>query len=230
MSKYEVLNKNTHANIRLNNTEAYLFASVHHLVSVVLHEFVKVSVNYPIVFVKSGDQGKFHPMALLGLEPGKNLFINESGDWRPGYYIPAAFRRYPFALTDNGQGEMAICIDAESKKINWNDGELLIDADGEITPIMARISDFLQELMNSESMASSFCEKLVALNLLSPCDFKVRGPDGEKVYGGSYIIDENKLSSLDDESFLSLRQMGYLGPIYAHLASLMKIDDFSALV
>jgi SapC len=228
MSKYELLNKNTHANMRLSNVEAYSFASVHHVVSVVLHEFVKISINYPIVFVKSADQGKFHPMALLGLEPGRNIFIDAAGAWRPGYYIPAAFRRYPFALTDNGQGEMAICIDTESKNLNFTDGELLIDAQGEITPSMAKISGFLHELMNSESMAASFCERLVALNLLSPCDFKVKGPEGEKVYGGSYIIDENKLTSLDDDSFLSLRQAGFLGPIYAHVASLMQIEKLSA--
>lgn len=229
MSKYEPLNKIAHANIRLRPNGAYSFASQQHLVSVVLHEFIKVSLNYPIVFVKSGDQSKFHPMALLGLEPGKNLFVGATGDWMPGCYVPAAFRRYPFALTDNGQGELAICIHTESQYLNSQEGELLIDAQGEPTPAMNKISEFLRELMSSEVMATAFCEKLEALNLLSPCSFKINSPDGERIYGGSYMIDENKLSSLDDKEFVNLREMGYLAPIYAHIFSLMQIEKFSVL-
>lgn len=229
MQKYEILNKIVHSNIRLKPDDGYYFSSASHFVSIVFHEFVKVSQCYPIVFIKSSDQKKFHPAALLSLEPGKNLFVDSTGAWRAGYYVPAAFRRYPFALTESESGEMAICIDTSSSHFNWEDGELLIDSMGASTPAMDKISGFLQELMNSEALAAEFSDCLNKFGLLSPCNFKIKGPDGEREYSGSYMVDEKKFLELSDEIFFELRQKGYLALIYAHLFSLAQIEKFGAL-
>ena len=229
MSNYQPLNRELHAKLRLKPQGGYSFASKQHLVSVVLHEFSNVALSYPIVFVKSVDQVEFHPMALLGLELSKNLFVDTQGQWSPGAYVPAAFRRYPFALTDTGAGSMAICVDTESPYLNAEEGESLFDDAGAVTPTMEKISSFLQELLSSEVMATSFCTSLASLDLLAPCEFKVQGPEGVKVYGGSFMVDEQKLSALSTEAFLSLRDKGYLGAIYAHLISHMQVQKFAAL-
>ena len=44
---------------------------------------------------------------------------------------------------------------------------------------------------------------------------------------GIYAIDEEKLKGLNDESFLDLRQRGFLPVIYAHLTSLNQVYRLS---
>ena len=229
MPKYEALNTQDHVNLRLNPQGGYAFAAQNHIVSVVLHEFSKVSLSYPIIFVKNTETSSFQPMALMGLEPQKNLFVDTAGRWLAGAYVPAAFRRYPFALTDIGQGSLAICIDMDSPFVHATEGERLFTEQGAMTSTLEKISQFMQELMESEVLASSFCTHLNELGLLVPCEFKVQSPDGEKIYGGSFMVDEQKLATLAPDDFINLREKGFLGPIYAHLLSLMQVEKFSAL-
>lgn len=229
MPNYEVINTQKHIQLRLKSQSGYHFAAAQHVVSVVLHEFSKISLSYPIVFVKNEEKSSYQPMALMGLEPNKNLFVDAEGQWLPGAYVPAAFRRYPFALTPSGPESFAICIDTDCPFLNETEGERLFDDQGEKTPTMEKFSQFLQELMTSEVLASSFSAHLFELGLLSPCEFKVQGPDGLKIYGGSFMVDEQKLASLASDDFLVLREKGYLGPIYAHLLSLMQIEKFAVL-
>lgn len=229
MANYEIINTQTHVNLRLKPQASYSFAAGQHIVSVVLHEFSKISLTYPIVFVKNEEKSSYQPMALMGLEPNKNLFVDAEGRWLSGAYVPAAFRRYPFALTSNGQDSFAVCIDTDCSFLSETEGERLFDDQGAKTSTMEKIGQFLQELMTSEVLASSFCAHLFELGLLSPCEFKVQGPDGVKIYGGSFMVDEQKLANLTSEDFLLLREKGYLGPIYAHLLSLMQVEKFAVL-
>jgi len=46
---------------------------------------------------------------------------------------------------------------------------------------------------------------------------------------GVYIIDEEKLESLSDQEFLTLRQRGLIPLIYAHLTSLQQFGRLSRL-
>lgn len=229
MPKYEALNTKDHVNLRLNPQGGYSFAAQNHIVSVVLHEFSKVSLSYPIVFVKNAETSTFQPMALMGLEPQKNLFVDAEGRWLVGAYVPAGFRRYPFALTDIGEGSLAICIDMDSPFVHATEGERLFNEQGAMSSTLAKISQFLQELMASEVLASAFCTHLNDLGLLAPCEFKVQSPDGQKIYGGSFMVDEQKLADLKQDDFIALRDKGYLGPIYAHLLSLMQVEKFAVL-
>lgn len=229
MPNYEVINTNTHSGLKLKPQGGYLFAAQQHIVSVVLHEFTKISLNYPIVFIKNEEKSSFQPMALMGLELNKNLFVDAEGRWLAGAYIPAAFRRYPFALTDTGEGSFAICVDKSSQFLHETEGEALFDEQGVMTPTMEKISQFLQELMTSEVLASAFCTHLSDLGLLAPCEFKVQSPDGTKTYGGSFMVDEKRLATLTPDDFMGLRDKGYLGPIYAHLLSLMQVEKFAVL-
>lgn len=229
MSNYEVLNKNLHANIRLKPVDGYKFASAQHLVSLVYNEFSLAALHYPVVFVRASHESNIHPMALLGLEAERNLFVDSAGNWKYGAYVPVAFRRYPFALTDVGGGETAICIMSQSSYFNYEEGELLIDAHGESTPSMNKIVSFLQEITVSELLATKFCMHLDSLGLFAPCEFKITGPDGTKIYNGSLMIDPNKFASLKEDEFSNLRKLGYLDLIYAHINSLRQIDKLSAL-
>lgn len=228
-AKFALLTSHEHSKLKLKPVNYYTFAKTNHLVSVVLHELPKMSANYPVVFVKNQASEKFMPMALLGLEPNINLFVSDSGAWLPGAYIPAAFRKYPFALTQTDPSTVALCIDVDSDFLNEEEGVSLFNSEGQPTEDLEKIKGFMLELYQSEILAEKFCERLVELDLLEPNGFKVQGPDGVKFYDGSFIVNEQKLLALSADDFMSLRESGYLPAIYAHLISLLQIDKFGVL-
>ena len=81
-------------------------------------EIMSSSVNYPVVFAKHPDTGRFLCLALFGLESGENLFFNKDG-WK-ATYIPMNITRTPFAMSasEKGDGAMLICIDEDSPYIS----------------------------------------------------------------------------------------------------------------
>ncbi len=228
-TNYLLLDNVEHAQLKLKGVNGYPFAKDVHLVSVVLHEFAKISANYPIVFIKKQNSEKFMPMAMLGLEPSINLFVDEKFQWLLGTYIPAAFRRYPFALGHTNENSMAVCLDVNSEFFSKDEGVALYTSEGEPSEELVKAKNFLVELYASELQAEKFCEKLVELDLLVPNGFKVQSPDGVKYYDGSFVIDEQRLGSLSAENFLTLRESGYLIAIYAHLFSLLQVERLGAL-
>lgn len=228
-AEFVLLNSVEHAKLKIMPVNGYSFAKENHLVSLVLHELPKISANYPAVFVKRQNSEKFMPMALLGLEPNKNLFVDEKGQWLSGAYVPAAFRRYPFALAQTDPNSMALCIDIHSESLSQVDGVELFDPQGQPTESLDKIKNFLFETYQSELAAEIFCDRLVALDLLVPASFKVQGPEGVKQYDGCFVVDEQRLAALSSDDFLSLRDQGYIAAIYAHFISLIQIEKLGAL-
>lgn len=227
---FEALNSQTHANLKINPVNGYGFAKKFHLTSLVLHEFPECAAHYPIVFVKKPDSEHFHPVALLGLEIGENLFVDNAGAWKAGAYVPGTFRRYPFGLaTVPGREGMIICFDKDSQNLSQESGEPLFGSDGEETELLKKIRSFLVEMYNSEQFAEKFTAKLQALGLLVPGNLQVNTPQGPTRADGVFLVDEDKLSQLSDEEFLSLREHGFLAAIYSHMSSLLQVKKFFTL-
>jgi hypothetical protein len=224
---FEALNSQTHANLKINPVNGYEFAKKFHLTSLVLHEFPECAAHYPIVFVKKPDSDQYQPVASLGLEVGENLFVDEAGAWKVGAYVPGTFRRYPFGLaTVPGREGMIICFDKDSQNLSQENGEPLFNSDGEETDLLKKIRSFLVEMYNSELFAEKFTAKLQALDLLAPGNLQVNTPQGPNRSDGVYLVDEDKLSKLSAEEFLSLREHGFLTAIYSHMSSLLQIKKF----
>jgi len=228
-TNFVLLDSGEHAQFKLKAVNGYAFAKDIHLVSVVLHEFAKISANYPIVFIKKQNSENFMPMAMLGLEPGINLFVDDKFQWLYGTYIPAAFRRYPFALGQTSENTMAVCMDVNSEFLDVEDGIALYTSEGKPSDELNKVKNFLVELYSSEAHAEKFCQKLAELDLLVPNGFKVQGPEGVKYYDGSFVIDEKRLASLSGEDFLNLRDSGYMVGVFAHLFSLLQVEKLGAL-
>ncbi len=222
------LNSVVHAHLKLSPVSNFSFAKTMHVCSVVLHEFPTVSASYPIVFVKKPDVEKFYPVVLMGLEPGENLFVNELGEWNASAYVPAAFRRYPFALVRDGADGLVICFDEASSAFDAEKGSPLFTPEGKESEGLKRVQQFMTEMYNSEMLAEKFTEKLQSLDLLVPANLAINTPNGANRFEGAYLIDENRLGKLSDAEFISLREHGFLAAIYAQLISLIQINSLIA--
>src|SRR5689334_16161317 len=69
-----------------------------HALPITFAEMPQVARDYPIVFIKPADGAALRAIALLGLKPGENLFVDARGRWRDDVYRPAYLRRYPFCM------------------------------------------------------------------------------------------------------------------------------------
>ncbi len=222
------LDSKLHAGKKFRTNFGFGFTRQQHLALVSLPELPKVAGNYPILFIKKPGTEKFSPVALLGTEPNENLYVDADGAWAQGAYIPSAFRRYPFVLVKTATEGMTVWMDDNPELMDSPDGVELFLADGTETEFLAKNKEFLVELLKADMMTDAFCEKLAALDLLVPGSLDIRIGSDLKKFSGCFVVDENRLNALSPESFQSLRDLGFVGSIYAHLLSVNLIEKVVA--
>src|SRR3984957_10891415 len=110
------LSRAEHSELKIDPGLAEASAARQHLIPIVASEFRKAAIQYPIVFAKNPETGRFAPYVLNGLEPEENLFW--SGTKLDVAYVPLNIRRRPFYVgtTDapKGPATQVLCIDLDS--------------------------------------------------------------------------------------------------------------------
>lgn len=218
------VNKDVHAAKKIRPLDSFAFAAGFHLASVMIPEFGRAAASYPIVFLEDKEQDAFRPVAMMGVEEGTNLFVDASGKWQ-GAYIPAIIRRYPFSLIrTETPDQFLVGIDGETPLLNDTEGAALFKDDGEPSELLDGAKQFLGELNQMEMLTLEFAKFLSQHNMLTPLNLQVQDDAGMRNISGAYVVNEERLNNLSDETFAELRKKGYLAAIYAHLVSLGQID------
>ena len=222
------LDSQRHANLGMNGSDKpYGFTRGQHFVPLHVGEFQPASLSYPIIF--AGDDRT--PLAVLGVNAGENLFIDAEGGWRPGAYIPAFIRRYPFvSARDDAAKRMIVCIDRSFELFTENNPETPLFLNGEPTEFTQRCINYCNGFDIDARSTASFVETLKELDLFEPKKtmFTPTLPDGspgEPVLIADYFgVSVDKLNALPAEKLLELVKNGGLNQIYAHLTSLLGWD------
>lgn len=223
------VNKERHAGKKIKQIEGFGFASEFHIASLMVHEFVRAAGIYPVVFLEDKENDRFRPVALLGLEAGENLFIDDDGKWQ-GSYVPAIIRRYPFALASAGEeGQFTVCIDEDAEIVTDDDGVPLFDENGEPAEALENVKRYLGELQQMDMLTNACCEFLAEHNMFTPLNMRVRQAEQIRNIAGCYVVNEERLNNLSDELFLEMRNRRYLPAIFAHLCSLSQIERLMKL-
>ena len=199
-----------------------------HVIPVSFTEVPVAQRDYPIVFV-SGDGGTtFVMMAILGLQPRQNLFVDAQG-WDRGVYVPAYVRRYPFCMakvTAEGKvrDERVVCVAQEALAA---DGEPLYDSEGQATPRWQGLEALLREYEGDMMRTDELCANIAALGLLEPFNMQATTAGGTSLQlTGMYRVAESRLNALDGAQLQSLAGKGVLSRLYAHL---MSLENFRGL-
>lgn len=226
-SSVHPLNKSRHSSIQLRDASPYAHVNNQHMVPVVLHEFVRLAADYPLVFVKNSETGQFQTVAILGLTPGENLFFSEAG-WRSDL-IPGSITHYPLLLAPDifNPDQLVVAINENSALIGA--GNLLFDEQGEETLYLQQRKQSLVDYYEKDVFTKSMVDFLNQKQLLKQQSITVKLNDQSLVINGIYIIDEQRLQQLDDSSFLELKNRGVLPSIYAQLASLHQLQKLVKL-
>ena len=198
-----------------------------HAIPVTVDEFALIQRSYPIVF--SIGEGSV-PIALMGLNEGVNVFLNEDGrPLDPSLYIPAYIRRYPFLLARlrPESDELSLCFDPTSNAIgDFADGEPLFDGE-QPTDATKAILDFCEQFEAAGQRTGAFMEELIKSDLLMEGEVAIQ-PEGFEqpfIYRGFRMVDEEKLRNLRGDELRKMNQNGMLPLIYAHLFSLSQMRD-----
>lgn len=219
MTSYVALNNQAHKHLKVDTSLIDAQGAHEKMVPVVVSEFLKLAVQYPITFTKNAETGQFVCVALLGFE--ENLFWQDNR-WQ-AIYVPLNIQRQPFFIGQENNTPI-ICINPESPVLNKNTGEPLFSDAGTASDYLNRMQEILGELIRGEAQTKQFIAALNEYKLIMPMSLDITfANQTEKKVQGLYTIDDAKLSALDKEALFSLHQRGYLQAIYTMISSTSQI-------
>ena len=226
----EPLNVTQHRAMKVRSSLKMSHVARTHAIPLTVDEFALVQRHYPIVF-SIGDNPI--PMALMGLNEGVNVFLDDDGRVRDQQiYIPAYVRRYPFLLARlrPDSDELSLCFDPTAEAVGeYEDGEPLFDGDAPSAATNA-ILQFCEQFEAAGQRTAAFMEDLKKSELLMDGEVAIQ-PEGVEqpfVYRGFRMADEEKLRDLRGDELRKMNQSGMLPLVYAHLFSLTQMRDVFA--
>lgn len=220
------LQSNLHGKFQTRAADKATYFAGHHAIPLTAEEFMNAQRYTPIVF-SAGDNPV--PLALMGLNDGVNVFLDDEGKARTPFYVPAYVRRYPFMLarlTPDAQ-ELSLCFDPTSDLMGeFTDANPLFD-DGKPTDNLNNILKFCEDFEMAAQRTAGFMEEIKALDLLMDGEVSIQPQGAEQpfIYRGFQMVSEDKLRELHGDQLRKLNQNGMLPLIYAHLFSLSLMSD-----
>ena len=229
-SAIEPLNLEQHGKMKVRPITSMPELGRTHAVPLTVDEFALVQRHFPIVFSVGGQPV---PIALMGLNEGVNVFLDDNGrSTDPNLYIPAYLRRYPFLLAKlrPDSDELSLCFDPTSGAVgDFAEGEPLFDGDQPSAATKA-ILEFCEQFEAAGLRTTAFIDDLVKSDLLMDGEVAIQ-PEGFEqpfVYRGFRMVDEEKVRNLRGDELRKMNQNGMLPLIYAHLFSLSQMRDVFA--
>ena len=223
------LSSNLHGTYHTRPADRAPFMVNAQAVPITVDEFVSVQRFCPIVF-STGDQSV--PLALMGLNDGANVFVDDEGKLNGEFYVPAYVRRYPFMLArlQPEAQELSLCFDPTSNLVGeFEEGSALFE-DGQPTEATTNILKFCEEFELSAQRTLAFVGELEQAELLMDGEVSIQpeGADQPFVYRGFRMVNEEKLRELRGDELRKMNQNGMLPLIMAHLFSLQLIREIFA--
>ncbi|HKR24281.1 MAG TPA: SapC family protein [Allosphingosinicella sp.] len=223
------LSSSLHSNYKTRPSDKAPHLALANAIPLTIDEFTTAQRHFPIVF-SSGDVPV--PLALMGLNDGVNVFIDDEGKPHNPVYIPAYVRRYPYLLArlDQNAEELSLCFDPESDLIGeGGDGNALFE-DEKPTEALNAILKFCEDFEIAAQRTNAFVKELQEQDLLIDGEVTIQPGDAAQpfLYRGFRMVDEEKVRGLTGDQLRKFNQNGILPLVYAHLFSLPQIRDVFA--
>ena len=229
MPNHAILDPHTHRHLRVRTEPGAENGDGVMACLTVPIEFRRVQNEFPILFRRDLESGKFAALALMGFENGENLYL-ESGSWEASYR-PMALAIQPFLVgrTASGEGPAQVHIDLSHPRIaSEGEGVGLFDEHGQPTPLLEQVAAMLGDLDEGYRSSQGFFEALERHELLEPLAVDVELADGSKHrLVGYHIVNEDRLAALDGAALAELHRAGYLMPTFMALASLSNLAELA---
>ncbi len=222
MTNHQILNSTEHRNLRISAGAGPELGDGVMACLAVPSEFRRLACEYPVLFRYDSEARSFSALALLGFEPGENLYV-EGGRWDAAYR-PLAMAVQPFLVgrPRDGDGPGQVHIDMGHARIAaGGEGMRVFDDAGQATPYLEDIAAMLGALDEGYRASGDFFAALDRYDLLEPFSMDVTLDNGASHrLVGYHLVNEEKLAGLEPGVVAELHGAGYLEPIYMALASI----------
>ncbi|HTZ77452.1 MAG TPA: SapC family protein [Stellaceae bacterium] len=212
-----VVEPGRHAGKSLKTQIGYGFARNTHAVLLNGAEFETAARHYPVVFAPAPQTAA---LAVLGVRPNVNLFVDAREHWRSGTYLPAYVRRYPFIFHESADHQQfTLCIDEASGALE-DGGARPLFVDGKPSELTQNALQFCTAFQRDHLSTRAFVTELEERGLLVPNEAAITFASGEKLtVTGFHIIDRDRFAALPDSAILEWRRKGWLAWVFAHFVS-----------
>ncbi len=228
MAHFQAISKAAHTSKCWQSIRNYSFAAQDVVINIVAHEFVHVLMHMPIGFVKKDDE--YTPVAVLGLQSGRNLFVASDGKWVGGY-TPATYRVYPFALADTIDRHRVLAIDENSglikDKESEESGEPFFDNEGNPTNAIKEVLAFLIQMQSYKEETQNICRLLAENKLIRPWPINIQTESGERKVEGLFCIDETELANMPIEALEKMQKAGAIAMAYCQVFSMQHLQTLA---
>lgn len=224
------LNTRDHATWRARNIDKAPWLAGQHAVPLTVEEFPQAGRHFPIVFA-SGDNTV--PLALMGLNEGVNVFVEDDGTVLNNVYLPAYARRYPFMLAklQPTSEELSLCFDPTSGLIgDFAEGNPLFDGEAP-SPATQGALQFCEQFEQAGQRTQAFIDEIKKHELLMEGEVSIQRQEGGQpfVYRGFQMVDQEKLRNVRGDVLRGWAQSGLLPLLYAHVFSLELMSQVFAM-
>ena len=197
------------------------------LVELNASELPAAACHLPVGFVRNAD-GQLGLHAVLGVQPGKNLFVAADGSWLGGYW-PLRLRLAPFALARSEAGDTLLCLNDEWWTPAPEHGHAFYAEGGQLSEQTAAVLQAGQQLLAGQAQTHALCTALDEAGLIQPWNPTVATEQGNIQLEGLSTIDEAALNALDAATLHRLHASGALALAYCQLISMQHLAKLSEL-
>lgn len=222
-----ILNNRDHNHLRIRPPASFEFLSDVHMLPLVFQECGHAGNDYPVVFTKKQGTDELQLVAIFGIEPGKNLFVND-GLWQ-GLYMPAIIQNMPFKLVNDSQdpGRLVLGLDTDNELVSETEGNALFNETGGETEFLQAVTKSVGNYYEQDQITKAAIKVLTELEVLTDCDLTVAAGDTNVHIDGVYTTDIVKLRELPKEKFIELRDKDLLPLLYAQIFSINQFHRLS---
>ena len=223
------LNSREHASYKSRSTDRATWLVNQHAIPLTVEEFPQAQRHFPIIF-SSGDNPV--PLALMGLNEGVNVFVDDEGKVAENLYVPAYARRYPFLLaklTPNAN-ELSLCFDPTSDLIGEAVEGTNLFIDEQPTETTKNMLSFCEQFEQAGLRTAAFVEELKKHDLLMEGEVGIQreGHAQPFTYRGFQMVNQEKLREIRGDVLRGWNQSGLLTLLFAHIYSLDLMREIFA--
>jgi hypothetical protein len=230
MARYQLLDNVAHKDLRVVTRFGAGPGDPAGLVPAWPTEFAELQREYPIFLRKEEGGEGFQAVALLGFEPGENLYLD--GERWNATYLPGAIARGPFLIGFQEQrhgGELqrepVIHVDLDHPRVSRDgQGVAVFLPKGGHSPYLEHVTTVLKGIHDGTEAGRAMYASLDALGLIQPVELDLRFDDAHGArLTGLYGIDRERFAALDAGQLHDLHRSGMLEGVYLLLSSLFNM-------
>jgi hypothetical protein len=219
MTNRTLLNNIDHHDLKVAARHGPEFGdSVNHVL-VLPAEFEEVQREFAILF-RRDSEGALQAFALLGLDRGENLFLDETG-WQ-SRYVPAIQRRGPFLI---GVSRREGAEDQPTIHVDLEDGEPLFLQHGGNAPYLEQVAAALRTIYSGMEVQRAMFAAFEEAGLIRPVAVEIMLSEERRYDLPDFsTIDQDRLAALDGATLERLNRAGFLRLAMFAAASLANVN------